>query len=112
MERRKVEVGELEFGMYVAELDRPWTETPFMFQGFLLKTEQQLAALKKFCKHVFIDLKLGQDITPKPAKPTAPSSTRGATAYPEVVSVEAEFEQAVTVYNESFHSIGELLKPA
>jgi HD-GYP domain-containing protein (c-di-GMP phosphodiesterase class II) len=118
MERRKIEVGELEFGMYIAELDRPWTDTPFMFQGFLLNTEQQLAALKKFCKHVFIDLKLGQDITPKPppppvqAKPAAPSSTRGATAYPEVVSVEVEFEQAVTVYNESFDSIGELLKPA
>jgi HD-GYP domain-containing protein (c-di-GMP phosphodiesterase class II) len=121
MDRRKVEVGELAFGMYVAELDRPWTDTPFMFQGFLLSTEQQLNALKKFCKHVFIDLKRGEDVKAKPPAsppppeapaPAAPSFTRGPAAYPELVSVEVEFEHAVTVYNQSFDSIGELLKPA
>ena len=56
MQRKQVTVGELQFGMFVAELDRPWTETPFMFQGFHLRTDQQLEALKKHCKHVFIDL--------------------------------------------------------
>jgi len=25
---------ELKLGMYVAELDRPWLESPFLFQGF------------------------------------------------------------------------------
>jgi hypothetical protein len=55
MNRRQVAVGELQFGMYIAELDRPWTETPFMFQGFHLRTDQQLGALKKHCKHVFVD---------------------------------------------------------
>src|SRR5918992_6023744 len=102
MERKKIEVAELEFGMYIAELDRPWTETPFRFQGFHLQTEQQLEALKKFCKHVFIDLKLGPDVRPKPAPPPEqtpaaapkPSVTRGVTAYPEVVAVEVEFEHA------------------
>ena len=48
MQRKQVRVGELQFGMFVAELDRPWTETPFMFQGFHLKTEQQRETLKKF----------------------------------------------------------------
>ena len=49
---RKRPVSELRFGMYIAELDRPWTETPFRFQGFVLTTEQQLEALKKYCKSV------------------------------------------------------------
>jgi len=48
-------VDKLEFGMYVAELDRPWEGTPFMFQGFVLSTRTQLDALKKFCKKVYID---------------------------------------------------------
>jgi Domain of unknown function (DUF3391) len=39
MLKKIVPVGELEFGMYVSELDRPWTETPFLFQGFVLQTE-------------------------------------------------------------------------
>ena len=41
--------------MYVSELDRPWTETPFMFQGFVLSSEAQFEALKKYCKTVCID---------------------------------------------------------
>jgi hypothetical protein len=55
MKRDQVPVEKLQFGMYVAELDRPWTDTPFMYQGFQLRTEVQLNALKKFCKHVFVD---------------------------------------------------------
>ena len=41
--------------MYVAELDRPWTDTPFMFHGFVLSTQQQLDALKKYCQSVIVD---------------------------------------------------------
>jgi HD-GYP domain-containing protein (c-di-GMP phosphodiesterase class II) len=52
---KSIPVAELQFGMYVAALDRPWTETPFLFQGFVLETEAQLETLKKFCKSVFVD---------------------------------------------------------
>ncbi len=48
-------VDKLEFGMYIAELDRPWEGTPFMFQGFVLSTRKQLDALKKYCKKVYVD---------------------------------------------------------
>jgi HD-GYP domain-containing protein (c-di-GMP phosphodiesterase class II) len=41
--------------MYVHELDRPWTDTPFMFQGFVLRNMEQLDALKKYCKLVYVD---------------------------------------------------------
>jgi hypothetical protein len=53
--KKSLPVTQLRFGMYVAELDRPWTDTPFMFQGFVLQTEEQLEALKKYCKSVFVD---------------------------------------------------------
>jgi hypothetical protein len=55
MAHREIPVEFLEFGMFVAKLDRPWTETPFVFQGFVLKTEQQLDTLKKYCKVVYVD---------------------------------------------------------
>jgi len=48
--KKEVPVEELEFGVYISELDRPWTETPFMFQGFVLKDDKQLEILKK---HLF-----------------------------------------------------------
>ena len=54
--KKRIAVGELRFGMYISELDRPWTDTPFMFQGFVLSTEQQLDALKKYCSTVLVDI--------------------------------------------------------
>lgn len=48
-------VEKLEKGMYVAELDRPWESTPFMFQGFVIESDEDLAALRQHCKHVFVD---------------------------------------------------------
>ncbi len=48
-------VEELEKGMYIAELDRPWVGTPFMFQGFTIESDEELAQLRELCKHVFVD---------------------------------------------------------
>lgn len=45
----------LEPGMFVVELDRPWLGTPFLLQGFLIDSDQQLADLKKYCTTVTID---------------------------------------------------------
>lgn len=56
MRRKQITVEGLRPGMYVAALDRPWTETPFAFQGFVLRTDAQMDALRKYCKAVWIDL--------------------------------------------------------
>jgi HD-GYP domain-containing protein (c-di-GMP phosphodiesterase class II) len=112
MERKQLAVEALVFGMYVAELDRPWTDTPFMFQGFHLRTDQQLATLKKFCKHVFIDLERTEQPSEQPdARPPPQFRIRGETAYPEKASVEVEFKQAARVYTDSIGSLSELLRP-
>lgn len=46
----------LSIGMWVADLDRPWTDTPFLIQGFIIDTQTELASLRKFCRHVYVDL--------------------------------------------------------
>jgi putative nucleotidyltransferase with HDIG domain len=51
----KIAVGDLTIGMYVAELDRPWTETPFLFQGFLIREQQELSLLQEHCQSVWVD---------------------------------------------------------
>lgn len=53
--RSYVPVSQLTIGMFVVELDRPWVETPFLFQGFEIKNEAQIKALKDHCNHVYID---------------------------------------------------------
>jgi len=45
----------LEIGMYVHKLDRPWTETPFIFQGFNIKTPEDIKTLQKYCFLVYIN---------------------------------------------------------
>src|SRR6267143_123408 len=98
--------------MYVAELDRPWTDTPFMFQGFHLRTDQQLEVLKKFCKHVFVDMeKTEVEARSRPRAPAPRFKIRGSTAYPEAVNVETEVKRAAPVYTQTVAAVNELLRP-
>ncbi|PWG65102.1 metal-dependent phosphohydrolase [Spiribacter halobius] len=55
MMRRCVAVDDLVPGLYVAELDRPWLETPFLFQGFVVEDEAALRTLREYCRHVYVD---------------------------------------------------------
>jgi HD-GYP domain-containing protein (c-di-GMP phosphodiesterase class II) len=54
--RRKVATADLEHGMYVSQLDRPWLETPFLFQGFAIQDDKDLRQLRQFCQHVYVDV--------------------------------------------------------
>ena len=51
----KIDVDNLETGMFVTELDRPWLDTPFLFQGFLIETVEQIAQLRQYCRYVLVD---------------------------------------------------------
>jgi HD-GYP domain-containing protein (c-di-GMP phosphodiesterase class II) len=54
--RVKVDTFNLEQGMFVSQLDRPWLETPFLLQGFEIREESEIGLLRKFCKHVYVDV--------------------------------------------------------
>lgn len=57
MIEKKVYVQNLEKGMYVSRLDRPWTQTDFLFQGgFTLSSDKEIARLQKTCDYVFVDV--------------------------------------------------------
>jgi len=55
LEKVRVPVDLLVIGMYVSELDRPWIETPFIFQGFLITNENELDQLNQYCEYVYVD---------------------------------------------------------
>ncbi|MGV6826291.1 MAG: HD-GYP domain-containing protein [bacterium] len=55
VEKQKIPVAALRLGMYVSELDRPWEETRFIFQGFLLLKDEDLLAVQKCCEYVYIE---------------------------------------------------------
>lgn len=51
-DRIKVEAAQLSIGMYVVELDRPWTDTSFLFQGFRIRQQQEIRLLQEVCNYV------------------------------------------------------------
>ena len=53
-ESRWVHRSQLEIGMYVSELDRPWTDTSFMFQGFEIDSPETLEKLRESCEYAFV----------------------------------------------------------
>ena len=53
--KESMPVQQVEKGMFVLELDRPWLGTPFLLQGFLVEDEDQIADLRKYCSMVTID---------------------------------------------------------
>ena len=114
MPHKEVPVEFLEYGMFVAKLDRPWTETPFVFQGFVLQTEQQLEALQKYCKVVYVDpekrqqsvaarlLTLPQSSsTRKVIAEQSKEKVRGSVVYKELATVEDELPRARTVFSQA-----------
>lgn len=54
--------------MCVVELDRPWLETPFLFQGFTISSSGDIEAVRKYCQYVYIDPDRSQKVSSKPSK--------------------------------------------
>jgi HD-GYP domain-containing protein (c-di-GMP phosphodiesterase class II) len=108
MALREILVEELTFGMYVSKLDRPWTETPFVFQGFVVKSEKQIDLLKKYCKHVFVDPEK-EDLSEVGKVSAAEiAKIRGTAVYKEAASVEVELPRAQSAYKKTTAVVEEL----
>lgn len=56
----QIQTQDLQLGMYVSQLDRPWIETPFPMQGFHLRSQDDIEKLRVWCQHVYIDVQLGK----------------------------------------------------
>jgi HD-GYP domain-containing protein (c-di-GMP phosphodiesterase class II) len=54
--QEKVFTADLKTGMFVSRLDRPWLETPYKLQGFLIKSEKDIDRLIQYCDFVYIDV--------------------------------------------------------
>jgi HD-GYP domain-containing protein (c-di-GMP phosphodiesterase class II) len=110
-------VDALQFGMYIAELDRPWTETPFMFQGFCLRTAQQLQGLRKFCRHVYVDPDRSDSAAPRRSSSVAALAStpgfaiRGNASYSERADVRTEMRSAHVIYAQSAKALKDLFRP-
>lgn len=121
---KKIEVADLQKGMFVAELDRPWLDTPFLFQGFLIETEEEIAQLRHFCRYVLVDTRrsVGCDFlleSPEPAPQLAPlplglaEHTPGAFSqnlnhYQDRTDFEQELPRAKEIHRQAEEAVQQL----
>ncbi|MGH8322077.1 MAG: HD-GYP domain-containing protein [Gammaproteobacteria bacterium] len=126
----KVNTADLEVGMYVARLDRPWTETPFLFQGFFIHNQDEIEELKHHCQHVYVDFEQNhQNLTQTktginrenptitqvtslhyPTPRRRPSShNRNRTVYATTQPVEKELPAAKTIYADANRAMHDMI---
>jgi putative nucleotidyltransferase with HDIG domain len=66
---------DLKKGMYVSELDRPWLDTPFLFQGFRITNSDEIKEISDLCDFVFVET----EKSTIPVQEPRPSTDRDAT---------------------------------
>lgn len=53
--KRWIPSSQLKLGMYVSELDVPWEQTPFMFQGFNIDSHELMKKVQTVSETVCIE---------------------------------------------------------
>lgn len=91
--------------MYVSELDRPWLETPFLFQGFYVRNEEEIAAVRGHCQQIVIDTRVDDEL-PKATMPTARPARPPAEAMREL---KDEIKQASGIHIAVYASIEDVM---
>ncbi len=134
--KKKIDVNDLEVGMRVTDLDRPWLETPLLFQGNEIRSQEEIDELRRYCKFVYISVPLpetaevsapARSIQHRPAakgtndqhhrvefdllkKAAAPQ--QGEQTYPDRTTLEEELSAARTTHAEARSLITALLEDA
>lgn len=104
----RISTDQLNKGMYVSALDRPWLDSPFLFQGFPIHDQDDLFALRNICEFVYIDTLKSQFL---PDQSRNHSLVKGSRVhhYPIQVAVEEEAHVAYDLYKKSHTSIKKML---
>ncbi len=94
----------LQPGMYVSRLDRPWLETPYLLQGILIQSQEDIDGLACHCKHVHVDVEQSEPLAIErhmaaqrrslAEEPKERSPFHGRAVYVDQCSVEEELPAA------------------
>ncbi|MEX2365151.1 MAG: HD-GYP domain-containing protein, partial [Pseudohongiellaceae bacterium] len=81
-----ISVQDLEIGMRVVALDRPWEETTFLLQGFIIAATDEIRELQRQCHSVTVQVRIDSIPAAKPhAVATPPPSNRATKSAPITV---------------------------
>jgi HD-GYP domain-containing protein (c-di-GMP phosphodiesterase class II) len=103
----KVPAMKLKPGMFIAELDRPWLETPFALQGFMVHDNAEILYVADHVMHVYIDAEYtGGAITMEMAMaPTATTVKERLKLKDEFQRTKLSFDSAAQTLDRVFDAL-------
>lgn len=108
-QREKISAKDLRVGMFVVELDIPWEESSFMFQGLEIKSTSDVLAVQKECTFVWVDYdEFG--LQKFPQKDLSLSTPGFGSTQDQGIGVEDEIDEATQVHALASETITNLFK--
>ena len=88
--RKKINVDDLVVGMYVAEIEGGWMNSPFWRSSFVISDVKEIEQIRD-CKvrNVWVDPKRGTNVAQAPSRTTAPTLTGVATVPATAIGLAA-----------------------
>lgn len=86
--------------MFVSKLDREWLDTPFLVQGFMLETLDDIDIVAEFCEYVWVDAVKEEWVAPE-ERVSSPYKTQKSVNYINKISAQEEHRKALGIYQES-----------
>lgn len=95
----KIHISELKIGMFVSKLDRPWLETPFLMQGFVIESLDDIDAVAEYAQHVWIDAVSDEWVAPEERATDKGQTPK--TIYINKIDTKKEHAAALETYREA-----------
>ena len=96
----KIHISDLKIGMFVSKLDRDWLDTPFLMQGFVVETLEDIDLVAQYSEHVWVD-KLVVEWIPSESRALADSTNKRTTKYQIKIDAKQEHSQALSTYKKA-----------
>ncbi|TXS92074.1 DUF3391 domain-containing protein [Parahaliea maris] len=97
----------LQPGMFIAELDRPWLDTPFALQGFVVRDNEEILYVSQYVEHVYVDAehKGAREFLSLKLEPTHQPARERLELKADMQAARACFDNAATTLDSVFDSL-------
>lgn len=96
----KIHISELKIGMFVSKLDRDWLETPFLMQGFMIESLDDIDTVAEFSQYVWVDAVREEWVPPEQRGVAGPAIPK-VKSYVNKIDAQKEHRAAMGVYREA-----------
>jgi putative nucleotidyltransferase with HDIG domain len=93
----KIHISELKIGMFISRLERDWLETPFLMQGFVVESLDDIDTVADYSEYVWIDA-VQQSWVPAEERAVNVPKAKSKITYINKVSADEERAAVIGVY--------------